>query len=331
LFLGWFNILRQVYVFKDGNEIFSRSYGKALSPELFDSLLNQINKVAFKGDRDKTDFFDYYNSRVIYATSNEMNILFFFISSMSLTFENLKDQMSLLKTEFLNLFSDVLKGEFDASMFDLFEPTLDKIHRNLKPKISLVGFSGVGKTTITRLIKAEEIPTEHIPTITGDISTIKIGKLQFNLWDFAGQEEFSFLWNKFIHGSDAVLLISDSSIENVEKSKFFAELIKEEAPRAHAAVIANKQDIPGVLPPDEIEKSLGMKAYKMIAIDPENREKMITIIADILEISADVSPLLQPLFERDRLLEETERVLAQGDFMLALKHYDRILLRDQFL
>jgi len=138
---------------------------------------------------------------------------------MSLTFENLKDQMSLLKTEFLNLFSDVLKGEFDASMFDLFEPTLDKIHRNLKPKISLVGFSGVGKTTITRLIKAEEIPTEHIPTITGDISTIKIGKLQFNLWDFAGQEEFSFLWNKFIHGSDAVLLISDSSIENVEKSR----------------------------------------------------------------------------------------------------------------
>ncbi len=37
----------------------------------------------------------------------------------------------------------------------------------------------------------------------------------------------------------------------------------------------------------------------MVAIDPNNREKMINIIAGVLEISGDVSPLLRPLFERD--------------------------------
>lgn len=243
---------------------------------------------------------------------------------MSLSLENVKEEVARFKKEFLNLFSDVLLGEFEQSTFDLFDPTLDKMHRDLKPKISLVGYSGVGKTTITRLIKAEEIPTEHIPTITGDISTIKIGKLQFNLWDFAGQEEFGFLWNKFIHGSDAVLLITNSSVENVEKSRYFVELIKSDAPHARAAIIGNKQDIPGVMSPEQIENTLGMKTYKMIAVDPDNRGKMITIIADILDISADISPLLQPLFERDRLMEETECALADGQFGLALNNCERI-------
>ncbi len=85
---------------------------------------------------------------------------------------------------------------------------------------------------------AEEIPMEHIPTITGDIATIKIGKLQFHLWDFAGQEQFSFLWQNFIKGSDAVLLITDSTLENCEKSKYFVELIKKELlmPTRHVSV-----------------------------------------------------------------------------------------------
>ncbi|MFX1324834.1 MAG: ADP-ribosylation factor-like protein, partial [Promethearchaeota archaeon] len=193
-----------------------------------------------------------------------------------------------------------------------------------RPKISLVGFSGVGKTTITKLIRAEEIPMEHIPTITGDIATVRIGKLHFHLWDFAGQEQFSYLWNNFIKGSDAVLLITDSTLENVEKSKFFLELIKEEAPNAHTAVIGNKQDVQGVIKPAQIERILGLKSYSMIAKDPENRNKMIQIIADILEMSAEVSPLLKPLLERDKLIEEATKALKSANFDKAAFLFDKI-------
>lgn len=51
---------------------------------------------------------------------------------------------------------------------------------------------------------------------------------------------------------------------------------------------------------------MGVKTYSMIAIDPENRKKMIQIIADILEMSADISPLLKPLIERDSLTDEAK-------------------------
>ncbi|MFX1379876.1 MAG: ADP-ribosylation factor-like protein [Promethearchaeota archaeon] len=253
-----------------------------------------------------------------------MNLIILFLSGLTDKFENIKKELLRCRTDFINLFEEILDDRYDKKTFEVFDPFVDSIHKNLRPKISLVGFSGVGKTTITKLIRAEEIPVQHIPTITGDIATVKIGKLHFHLWDFAGQEQFSYLWNNFIKGSDAVILVTDSTLENVDKSKFFLELIKEQAPHAHTAIIGNKQDLKGALSPVQIENFLGLKAYSMIANDPSNRDKMIKIIADILEMSAEVSPLLKPLLERDKLIEEATIALKSADFEKAALLFDKI-------
>ncbi len=281
-------------------------------------------KDAFVKSTDKVNYHDYYKYRISYITETKLEVMFLFVTGLTDNFDNIKKELIKCKKKFLNLFEDIIEHKYDDKTFEVFDPTIDAIHKNLRPKISLVGFSGVGKTTITRLIKAEEIPMQHIPTITGDIATIKIGKLHFHLWDFAGQEQFSYLWNNFIKGSDAVLLISDSSLENVEKSKFFLELIKEQAPHAHTAVIGNKQDLQNAMKPDQIEKILGLKTYSMIAKDPVNRDKMITIIADILEMSAEVSPLLQPLLKRDTHIEEATKALENAEFEKAANIFEEI-------
>ncbi len=249
-----------------------------------------------------------------------------FVSSLTDAFDRIKMELTKLKKEFLNFFKDVIftSNSFDSSIIEVLNPTIDNVHKNLRPKIPLIGFSGVGKTTITRLIRAEEIPTEHVPTITGEISTIKIGKLHFHLWDFAGQEQFSFLWNNFIKGSDAVLLITDSTIENVEKSKFFIELIKDQAPYAQAAIIANKQDLPGAIKPEKVESILGLKTYSMVAKEANNRDKMIQIIADILEMNSEISPLLKPLFERDQMMFEAQKSLECGELAKAATYFKKI-------
>jgi small GTP-binding protein len=313
-----------VYIYSKGELLYHRHFGKALKDDVFNSLAADLMKDAFAKRGKKVEYHDYYKYRISYITEKDSELMFLFVTGLTDNFENIKKELIKCKKEFLNLFEDLLEHKIDEKTFEIFDPTIDAIHRNLRPKISLIGFSGVGKTTITRLIKAEEIPMQHIPTITGDIATIKIGKLHFHLWDFAGQEQFSYLWNNFIKGSDAVLLITDSSLENVEKSKFFLELIKEQAPQAHTSVIGNKQDLDDAMKPEQIEKIIGLKTYSMIANDSNNRDKMITIIADVLEMSAEVSPLLKPLLERDTYMEQAVKALESAEFSKAATFFDKI-------
>ena len=62
----------------------------------------------------------------------------------------------------------------------------------------------------------------------------------------------------------------------------------------------------------------------MIAIDPGNREKMIKIIADVLDMNATVSPLLKPIVERDNLMNEAQTALQTGDLKQAATYFEKI-------
>ena len=294
-----------------------------MSIEDFNKLYHEIIEISSKGTGIELNSYDYIKYKIVFSIEEDLGLMFMFITDINDDVSRTKRELGNLQKEFLDTFGDSIDN-LDSSLMELLDPIMDSIHRNLKTKISLVGFSGVGKTTTTKLICATEIPSVHIPTITGKISTVKIGKLYFHLWDFAGQEQFSYLWNDFILGSDAVLIITDSTLENVEKSKFFIELIKEHAPYAHTAVIGNKQDLPGALEAAKIEEILGLKTYAMIAIDSNNREKMIQIIADILEVSTDASPLLKSLFERDQLIYQAKVCLENGDIAQTAQYFEKI-------
>ena len=211
-------MLRQVYILKEETMLYNKKFGKSISPEDFQKLVQEIIEEAKKGTN--LDSYVFFKYKIVYSRVKNHALMFIFITDVNDNVERSKGELEELKKEFLDTFGDSLET-LDPILMEVLDPIIDTIHRNLKTKISMVGFSGVGKTTTTNLICADEIPSVHIPTITGKISTVKIGKLYFHLWDFAGQEQFSYLWNDFILGSDAVLIITDSSLENVEKSKFF--------------------------------------------------------------------------------------------------------------
>ena len=317
-------MLRQVYIILNEVFLYERNYGKSFGKENFETtILTILDEIRSKYKND-FGYFDYYKSKIAFLSEADLNLFFIFILDLGHEIESIKTELSKFKNEFLNLFGNSVKNGLNSTIIETMNPFVDTIHSSLKPKISLIGFSGVGKTTISKLIKAEEIPLEHIPTINGEVAIIKLGKLQFFLWDFAGQEQFSFLWNTFIRGSDAVLLISDSTLENIEKSKYFLDLIKEEAPYAYTAIIGNKQDLTSALKIEEIERILGIKTYSFVAIDSKNRIKMIQIIADILEINTEISPLLNPIFERDKLIDEAQEALEKGDFRKTMVFFEKL-------
>ncbi len=317
-------VLRQVYIIKNESVLIKRIYGKGLNDNELETALGDLKKERISKVRNEMGFFTFFKYKLSFLIAKEHELIFILITGLGDSIDRIKTEILKLKNNFLNYFSEIIDNSIDQKTLEVFIPFLDSIHRNLKPKISLVGFSGVGKTTITNLIKAKEIPIEHIPTITGDVATIKIGKLEYLLWDFAGQEQFSFLWNKFIQGSDAILIITDSTLMNVEKSKFFLELINEEAPYSHVAVIANKQDLPDALKTENIEQIMGLKTYSIVAIDPNNRQRIFNIIADVLEMSAQISPLLSPLLQRDELLAKAEKALEEDRLKETIEIFQKI-------
>lgn len=317
-------MLRQIYIILTDNVIYQRNYAKGLDDSLFSNVFLNIKKSAFSKFAEETASYEFFTYKLSYIVEKNLNLIVLFITGLGDDFKNIKPQLENFKREFLDFYGDNIKNINPTIIPDVLDPIVDSIHRNLKPKISIVGFSGVGKTTMTKLIKSEEIPMQHIPTITGEVATIKIGKLHFFLWDFAGQDQFDFLWEKFIRGSDAVLLMTDSTLENLEKSRYFFELVNKVIPYARLAVIANKQDLPVAMKIEDIERLMGQKTYSMIAIDPNNRPKMIRIIADLLDMDAKVSPLLKPIFERDVLMDKAQKALEQGEFNEAVDIFEKI-------
>ncbi len=247
---------------------------------------------------------DFFHYRISYEIIFELDLIVMFVTGLvDDYFRSIKPELAKFKDKVINLIvTDQNYVSMNSKIVALINSLSDPLHERLKPKIALVGFSGVGKTTIKKLIKLDEIPLRHFPTIIGDIATIRIGELFFNLFDFAGQDQFKYLWKGLIKGSDAVLLVTDSTPENVENSKFFMELIQKEAPYARSAIIGNKQDLPEKMNIEDIEKTLGLKTYPMIANKPENRDEMISIIAEILDISADSNPIIDSLMKESSLL-----------------------------
>jgi small GTP-binding protein len=317
-------MLRQVFIILRDKLVYQRSYAKGLDISLFSSVYQKVKKVVESKFGSETGIYEFFEYKLSYIAEEDSNLIIIFVSGLGDNFDDIKPQLKKFKKEFLDFYRDDLNKETFEIVNEALDPVVDNIHRNLKPKISIVGFSGVGKTTTTRLIKSEEIPMQHIPTITGEVATIKIGKLSFFLWDFAGQDQFDFLWEKFIRGSDAVLLMTDSTLENLEKSRFFIDLVNKAVPYARFAVIGNKQDLPNAIKVEDIERLMGNKAYGFVAIDLENRPKMIRIIADLLDMDTKVSPLLKPLLERENLMDDAQKALEGGQFQEAVELFEKI-------
>ncbi|MFX1590373.1 MAG: hypothetical protein ACFFC1_19745, partial [Promethearchaeota archaeon] len=158
-------MLRQVYILRDEKILYNKNFGKAISEEDFNKLYQEIMELSKKGTGIELNSYDYIKYKIIFVLEEDLKLIFMFITDINDDLSRSKSELANLRKEFLDTFGDAIEN-LDSSLMELLDPIVDSIHRNLKTKISLVGFSGVGKTTTTTLICATEIPSVHIPTIT---------------------------------------------------------------------------------------------------------------------------------------------------------------------
>jgi len=146
-----------------------------------------------------------------------------------------------------------------------------------KTKICFLGAGGVGKSSLISLLQGRDIPRERVPTVGLDIEEMYCLGLKTSIWDFGGQERFKFMWQDFLRGAGLAVLVCDSTEENVRKTKEIYERFSRFL-GSKVIAIANKQDLPGALKAEEVQKRLGLRTYGMSAIRRELRERMKQIL-----------------------------------------------------
>lgn len=222
-----------------------------------------------------------FNFQAVYG--NIQKLFFLFVADQSDRPEYVKEVIRPTATKFVEIFPNIPGSLKDTEKQKIFEQYLLEVHKNLHPKIALVGPLGAGKTTLAQVIQAQGTTERPIMNF-GKIYTIQIGKLTFDLWDWIFPDMFSPLWNNFVRGSDVILVVIDSTLEGVNGIGQFQSLHQREAKNARIAVLCNKQDILGVLTPEYIKDQTGLTTYGISAKNPTARFQFSVILEEILDL-----------------------------------------------
>ncbi len=146
-----------------------------------------------------------------------------------------------------------------------------------KHKLVLIGEQGVGKSTILSLLQGRKDLKKRKVTIGVAIEEVYVDDSKVACWDLGGQDRFKFMWADFMRGAGTMVLVTDSTEENLQETKEIYERYNR-FQGSKVIAIANKQDKSGALHPQKIANELGIKTYAMCAINPVNRSTIEQIL-----------------------------------------------------
>lgn len=124
-------------------------------------------------------------------------------------------------------------------LLKLFKPRTKHVN------ITICGLDKAGKTTIVRYLVAGE-HKDTVPTLGVNREIIDLPKLQMDIFDLGGQEDFRALWADVNEKSDGLIYVVDSSdIIRLEESKdIFHNIINTQIDgRIPVMILLNKSDL----------------------------------------------------------------------------------------
>ncbi|MGY5874902.1 MAG: ADP-ribosylation factor-like protein [Candidatus Thorarchaeota archaeon] len=280
-------MIRSVYILgQQSNLVYSKEYATSESKaSLIEFLVNLSQFLTTVDLEEKTEHMDLSVSRIFYRVIEAYT--FVFIADKADDAEQIEEKIGQLVDVFMRDFVHLTAA---SQPLDGFDEKVDEIAVTMV-KVAILGFAGVGKTTTLHLLRGETLPLIHDPTIGVSIKKLpeEVENANIVLWDLAGQSRFSILWAKMIANAQVVIIVTDSTLENVLRSKKLVTLVTEEVPDAKVIGIANKQDLPTALTPERVGQILNIPTYELVAIDISYRDRLIQIIRRaILEGKADI-------------------------------------------
>ena len=139
-------------------------------------------------------------------------------------------------------------------------------------RLLMVGLDAAGKTTVLYRLKLGEVVTT-IPTIGFNVETIEYKHITFTVWDVGGRDKGRLLWRHYYERTRGLIFVVDSNDRermgdgNTTHGQEWGSTARDELTRlteepelagVPVLVLANKQDMPGALSPEEVAQRLGV-------------------------------------------------------------------------
>jgi len=277
-------MIREIHIFKDGQTLFEDVIvpNKDLDTS---SVMMLVSSSAKKLQEWKIDSMEIERYRFVYMNSHDTQFIMTMDRQASL--QKVSEAMMSMVSKFMTAFeSDLESDEWKSTDFSPFGPGFRAVVSRIPVKVCLAGHGGTGKTTLLELatLPSKGPPQEYVPTFFGDKALLKadFDPYIFSMFDLGGQDRFVQEWGKIIRSGSMVVLVTDSTQENIDWTKRVAyPVLKAELPYARAIAIANKQDMPGALSPEEVGKRLGVPSYGMQANQADFRQRWLKLLKDL--------------------------------------------------
>ncbi|MHA1926984.1 MAG: ADP-ribosylation factor-like protein, partial [Candidatus Thorarchaeota archaeon] len=250
-----------------------------------DAVMMLVSSSAKKLQEWKIDSMEIERYRYVYMNSHDTQFIITMDRQASLS--KVEDAIMTIVSKFMTVFeNDLETGGWKSTDFSPFKPGFRAVVSKIPVKVCLAGHGGTGKTTLLELatMPSKGPPQEYVPTFFGDKALLKadFDPYLFSMFDLGGQDRFVQEWGKIIRAGSMVVIVSDSTLENIEWTKRVAyPVIKAELPYARVVAIANKQDLKGALSPQEVSKRLGVPAYGMQANRGDFRERWLKLLKSL--------------------------------------------------
>lgn len=172
-----------------------------------------------------------------------------------------------------------------------FLSVLKKMRQKEKEmRILLLGLDNAGKTTILKRFNGESID-EISPTLGFNIKTIEHRGYTLNVWDVGGQKSLRSYWRNYFESTDGLIWVVDCADRmrlDACKEELGKLLHEERLSGATLLVLANKQDMPGALSPQEINDILDLDAIKthhwsVVGVSAVTGEKLLQAVDWLLD------------------------------------------------
>lgn len=135
------------------------------------------------------------------------------------------------------------------------------VDRKENLRMLVVGLDGAGKTTFLYKLKLGDLLTT-VPTIGFNVEQVRYRNITFTVLDVGGQDKIRPLWKHYYQGTDGLIFIVDSNdLERLGNARHELSKLLEQEHLKEAAllVFANKQELPGALPVQDVTHSLGLR------------------------------------------------------------------------